>query len=92
MYQKKKKKSLTPSDLTIMTVTKKAEKKSANIPVGLCPEDFHQTTEPAGKWGPDSSSLLWFSSWPSTCRSPARTPSRRSLQTRQQKATCGHRD
>lgn len=50
------------------------------IPVGLCPEDSRQTTEPAGRWGPDSSSLLWFSSWPSTGHSPAHTPSRRSLQ------------
>lgn len=61
--------------------------KTSHVPVGLCPEDSHQTTEPAGRWGPDSSSLLWFSSWPSTLHSPAHTPLHRSLQTKQQYAT-----
>lgn len=58
-----------------------------HMPVGLCPEDSRQTTEPAGRWGPDSSLLLWFSSWPNTLHSQAHTPSRMLLQTKQQNTT-----
>lgn len=49
-------------------------------PGGLCPEGSHRTRETAGRWDPDSSLLLWFSFWPNTRRSPARTPSRTLLQ------------
>ncbi len=66
---------------------KDTKTRKGHTPVGLCPEDSHQTTEPAGRWGPESSSLLWFSSWPSTRRSPAHTPSRRSLQAKQRNTT-----
>lgn len=45
------------------------------VPGGLCPEGSHRTREPAGRWDPDSSLLLWFSFWPSTRHSPAHTPS-----------------
>lgn len=49
------------------------------LPAQLCPEDFHQTTEPAGMWGRDSSSRVWFSSWPSILHSPKDTLLRRLL-------------
>lgn len=51
------------------------------LPVGLCPEDSHRTTEPAGRWDPEFSLRLWFSSWPSKLHSPGHTPSHRLLQT-----------
>ena len=50
------------------------------VPGGLCPEGSHRTREPADRWDPDSSLLLWFSFWPNTHRSPAHKPSRMLLE------------
>lgn len=78
--------------IDFLNKTKKRTKDAKyHLPVGLCPEDCHRTTEPAGKWDPEFSLLLWFSSWPSTRRSPGHTPLRRLLQTHTQTiktATC----